>query len=200
MHLSQSLLKTEVGTHALVPGAGRHPEGLEASRAHSRAHPSCTALPPEALPAPKPRVTSHQCRKSSWCHKGSACCHLCAFFVQAFWLRHSLVAVLFHLPASTTSFPHTPSLWTPPGASAFRVNTGGKRYETLLWQTTPPPSPTEGKRHAARSNVHTLASAGAKAALPCNLNTLPGMWKCPRSFSGVLLFYLKHSGLQRHFL
>lgn len=59
------------------------------------------------------------------------------FFVQAFWLRHSLVAVLFHLPASNTSFPHTHSLWTPPGASAFRVNTGGKCYETLMWQTTP---------------------------------------------------------------
>lgn len=111
------------------------------------------------------------------------------FFVQAFWLRHSLVAVLFHLPASNISFPHTHSLWTPPGASAFRVNTGGKCYETLMWQTTPPPSPTEGKRHAAHSKVRTLASAGAKAGLPCNLNTLPGMWKCPGSFSWVLFCF-----------
>lgn len=45
-----------------------------------------------------------------------------AFFVQAFWLCHSAVTILLHLPASTVSFPHTPSQWKSLLASSFRVN------------------------------------------------------------------------------
>lgn len=60
-----------------------------------------------------------------------------ACFVQAFWLCHSPVTILLHLPACTALFPHTPSQWKSPLASSFRVNTDGKRYETPPWKTRP---------------------------------------------------------------
>lgn len=62
---------------------------------------------------------------------------LCAFFVQAFWLCHSPVTILLHLPASIALFPHTPQ-WKSPLASSFRVNTERKCYETPPWKTRPP--------------------------------------------------------------
>lgn len=54
------------------------------------------------------------------------------FLFQAFWLPFPC-----DLP-STASFPHTPSRWKSPLASAFRVNTEGKHYETPPWKRRAP--------------------------------------------------------------
>lgn len=84
-----------------------------------------------------------------------------AFFVQAFWLCHSAVTILLHLPASTASFPHTPSPWKSFLASSFRVNTDGNHWDTTL-ENEVPEFPTEGKWHAVCSNP-------ARANLACGL-------------------------------
>lgn len=127
----------------------RWPLGLLCLPVESQSLPIRVILPAKAL-TPQSHVPhwGSQCTRAL---SNYTCEDSRVLFVQAFWLCHSPVTTLLHLPASAASFPHTPSWWKSPLASSLSKHRREASWDTTL-ENEVPEFPTEGRWHTVCSN------------------------------------------------